>query len=194
MPLFLAIKVTASIKVRFSFSMMKVMPSPPRLQLKQWNRFLPGVTANEPVRSWWKGQSPISVRPFRESLTYGLRTSSMARFLTLLMVDSLIIPFWEGSNILWLIAPSIWGDWGSGDWAVWCSHYPCIYGVSCGLRPVPHTCVWLNRHLPGRMLALIPSFVGTLLFLFQIKSNHIIVYLFCFFLLLPVFSFDGGSM
>ena len=93
MPLFLAINATASMKVRLSFSMMKAIPSPPRLQLKQWNRFLPGVTANEPVRSGWKGQSPINVEPFLESLTYGRRTSSMARFLTLLMVDSLIIPF-----------------------------------------------------------------------------------------------------
>ena len=45
------------------------MESPPRLQLKQWKRFLLGVTAKEPVFSVWKGQSPIRVEPFLDSLT-----------------------------------------------------------------------------------------------------------------------------
>ena len=48
---FLAINSTAALKERFSFSIINVMESPPRLQLKQWKRFLLGVTAKEPVLS-----------------------------------------------------------------------------------------------------------------------------------------------
>ena len=44
-------------------------PILPRLQLKQWKRFLLGVTAKDPVRSVWNGQSPIRVEPFLERLT-----------------------------------------------------------------------------------------------------------------------------
>lgn len=44
--------------------MIKVMASPPRLQLKQWKRFLWAVTENEAVRSEWKGHKPINVKPF----------------------------------------------------------------------------------------------------------------------------------
>ena len=83
-----------------SFSMIKVIASPPRLQLKQWKRFFAGETENEPVRSSWKGQSPINAEPFLESLTYGRRTSSMESSLTLLMVDSLIIMRLRYSNSL----------------------------------------------------------------------------------------------
>lgn len=71
--------------------MMNVMASPPRLQLKQWNRFFSGLTEKEPVRSSWNGQMPIRVEPFLDSLTYGSNTSSMESSLTLLIVDSLII-------------------------------------------------------------------------------------------------------
>ena len=90
---FFAMNFIASPKERFSFSMIKVMASPPRLQLKQWKRFLWAVTENEAVRSEWKGHKPINVKPFFESSTYGLRTFSMGRFLTLFIVDSLIITY-----------------------------------------------------------------------------------------------------
>ena len=95
--------------------MMNVMASPPRLQLKQWNRFFPGLTEKEPVRSSWNGQTPIRVEPFLDSLTYGSNTSSMESSLTLLIVDSLIIT-WSGvSNSQLWTGRSILAGWHYRD-------------------------------------------------------------------------------